>query len=76
MINAGWVGGFLLIGLAGRSARSASTSLESPGTEHPLAVLVPYAALVLALLVSVVDFLRDGERSPRSSRCRPSSAGR
>lgn len=60
-VNAGWVGGFLLVGLAGLAARSADeASLETVGTEHSYAVLLPYTALLLALTLVVVDFARTG----------------
>ena len=64
-LNAGWVVGFTLIGLAtltrggSHATRQAETELE-----HAATMLAPYGALAVALTVSVLCYVRDGDRSP------------
>ncbi|MEU4219833.1 EAL domain-containing protein [Actinoplanes sp. NPDC026623] len=59
-IDAGWLAGFLLIMLAAAKPGDAAPAAESenPADARPFAVLLPYIAVLAALAVSVVWYLR------------------
>ena len=57
-IDTGWIGGYLLVGLAAFRARN-SERIPAEGTTG-LRVLLPYAVLGIALVVTLFSFLRDG----------------
>jgi diguanylate cyclase (GGDEF)-like protein/PAS domain S-box-containing protein len=64
LLNAGWVVGFVLIGLASLDERcGADAGPVEAATEHAVTTLAPYAALSVALVASLAGYWRYGDRS-------------
>jgi diguanylate cyclase (GGDEF)-like protein/PAS domain S-box-containing protein len=76
LVDAGWLVGFALVLLAARyagatlSAASATVSAAEADDRQPFAILVPYAAVVGTLLISVVWFAITGHGDAFFGWCR------
>jgi PAS domain-containing protein len=62
VLDVGWFASFALVLLAARCPDRAPTETPGDGTagKQPIATLMPYAAVILALVVSVVWYSRSG----------------
>ncbi|MET8147763.1 bifunctional diguanylate cyclase/phosphodiesterase [Actinoplanes sp. NPDC049668] len=65
-VDVGWFAGLLMILLAAARPVGASPAVDSDSVEgaQPFGVLLPYIAVLAALLTSVVWFLRTGQSTP------------
>jgi len=60
IIDIGWFVGFALMWVAALRSAGADTSTDSPAIAKPLGNLLPYAAVIAALLTSAIEVLRTG----------------
>ncbi|MFG1603358.1 putative bifunctional diguanylate cyclase/phosphodiesterase [Actinoplanes sp. NPDC049265] len=62
VVDLGWLGGFVLILLAARRPAQPATAEhgDDQADQQPFAMVVPYAAVVVALLISVVEYALTG----------------
>jgi diguanylate cyclase (GGDEF)-like protein/PAS domain S-box-containing protein len=69
VLDLGWFVSFALVLLAARRPGT-SAAVDAPADRRPFAILVPYAAVLVALACSVVSFAVSGTADPFFAGCR------
>ena len=65
IIDTGWLAGYLLLFAASRKpGTDLAVDEDAPVTQRPIAILMPYVAVIVAMLTSGVELLREGSLGP------------